>query len=107
MLPAHERLISDDALRPKFDQRLVVEYEFLPFDRAAEIHQRVQRADRARVHRFVEERVAHASLVLRAVHRRVGVAKHVFGRVVRPVDERDADARRREELVSADTDRWP
>ena len=79
MAPAHQRL-EPGAARPSasVDDRLVVQDELAPLDRAAQLV--LQRSSRHRVgvHRGVEDSWRAVPARLRAVHRRVGVAQHVF-----------------------------
>ena len=105
MLPAHQRFQTEDLAGIHFDQRLVVEDEFLVHQSPAQPVLHFERFERLVVHgRGVElERIAPG--VLRSIHGRVRIADQRLS--VGPIDRvhRDADAAGDHELAIVDGDR--
>ena len=100
--PTQQRLHRDDALSLQRHDRLIVQCKLAPLERAPELRLEGEPAHRHRVHGRVEDLEARPSLLLRAVHRRIGAAEQPLRRFVWPSRQRDADAGRREELDVAD-----
>src|SRR4051812_8310659 len=98
-IPADERLDADQALVGDVEDRLVVDAELLALDGAAQVALGAQPDERVLAHLLVEELVAPAAALLRAVHRGVGLAQHRLG-ALRPRRDRDPDARRHEDLAA-------
>ena len=80
------------------DQRLVVQAQLVALDAAAQRGLEREAVADVLAHRLVEELDALAA-VLGAVHRGVGVADEVLGRLEAVARERDADARLQEDLA--------
>src|SRR6185295_5593995 len=78
--------------------------ELLALDRLAQLVLDLEQADRAGVHRAVEDLVARAALGLRAVHRGVRVAQHVLGLLVAGLAHRDADRGGADDLLALELD---
>src|SRR5581483_11134659 len=72
--PAEKRLDTGDRLGSQVEGRLVDEEELLPLDRLPEIHLEPEMVLAVRVHARLEQDVAVAAGLLRAVERRIGVA---------------------------------
>ena len=101
-LPANQRLEADAHPGRERDDRLVVDLEGVGLDRVAQIAFEAEPIDRARVHVGVEQLVPRAASRLGVIHRRIGIAHHLFGIDVLHPAEGNADARRREHFASAD-----
>ena len=79
--------------------------ELLALDRPPEIGLEREAMDDARVHRLVEDDVTRLAEGLGPIHRRIRVAEHLHRAIVAGVADRDADTRRGEDLVAADSKR--
>ena len=91
-LPADERFEPDDGPGRELDDRLVVEAQLAALVDAAEEGSEVAPRRRLRPERGTEELGPAARRGLRGVHRDVGVAEEVVGRLAVGAAERDADA---------------
>jgi hypothetical protein len=87
------------------DDGLVVQAKFAPVESPSEIRLELQRLHDALVQLTVEHLVAPASVELRPVHGRVGVAHDVFRPPVAGGAERDADAGHGVHLLLAEGER--
>src|SRR5215218_7416045 len=105
MVPAHECFETREASRLERNDWLVVNTEFLVFDRLSQIAFELQSRNGARVHAVVEQFVTRFAVFLRAIHRDVRVAQNVFRTIVTTRAERDADARRGEGGVLIENER--
>ena len=104
-LPAQQCLGAGDAAAAKVELRLVPQRELVSLDGPAKLALEADPRERRDVHPLLEIHVAPAAALLRAVHRRVGIAQQLFGaRAVRGI-ERDADARVQELFLAADHER--
>ena len=108
MRPPHERFGADDGSRPQVEDRLVVQHELVALERAAQLRLELETLRDLVDHRVVEEAPARLSVLLRLVHRGVGVAEQhhrigVLGRVALHGD--DADAHREHRVVAVEHDR--
>ena len=92
MIPAGQRLDAVHGAAPERHDRLVVDDDLVLLDRASEIVLDSAALDQPRPHRRVEHLDAIASVGLRAIGRRVGVAQGGVGGVARAAHD-DADAR--------------
>ncbi len=100
--PAQQRFRTDDAAVAQVDLRLIEHDQLVALQRTAQLALQHQPLDRGRVHLRRIEGEAVAAVLLRVVHRRVGVADqvdHVL-RVLRT--ERDTDARGQEHFLLID-----
>src|SRR5205814_10147674 len=79
MLPAHERLESDKPAVLDAQYRLVVETKLAAFEAATHVVLDLQLTCRLKVHFIVEDLILRPAVAFCAVHRNVGVAKHIFG----------------------------
>jgi hypothetical protein len=97
--PAQQRLGADHAAVAHIDLGLVANHELVALDRAAQLALEHETFDRGRIHLRRIEREGIAAVLLGVVHRRVGIADQIDDvlRVART--ERDADARRQENLL--------
>ena len=86
------------------DDRLVVEDELPALDRAPQVRPELEAGDRGLAHGGHEPLVRAAAARLGRVHRGVGVAQQVGGRVA-VLGQRDADARPERHLDAADRER--
>ena len=103
MVPPHQRLVSLHRAGLDRHDGLVVQREFAAFDRDPQLVLGAMPIEGLGPERLVEHRVAAAPLILRCVHRDVGVAEQRAGRlVVEVAQEGDADAGRGPDLVIAD-----
>ena len=98
-LPAHERLDAVDRAAGHADDGLVVEHELLALHGAPQGGLGAHPLERAGPQRRVEHLVARATARLGAVHRRVGVAQQVDGRLRLRAGQRDADRGGDEDLL--------
>src|SRR5215218_1509315 len=105
MVPAHECFETREASRLERNDWLVVNTEFLVFDRLAQIAFELQSQNRARVHAVIEYFVTRLSILFRTIHRDVGVAQNVVGTIVATRAERDADTRCGESRVLIEHER--
>src|SRR6185369_6467161 len=96
MVPAHECFKSGESSGLQSNNRLVVNSEFLVFDRLSQIAFELQPRNRARVHSLVKQFVARLAIFLGAIHRDVCVAQNVVRPIVTARAECDADTRRSE-----------
>ena len=104
-VPAHERLDAEQPVLGDVEDRLVVDAELLALDGAAQVALGPQAREGVLAHLLVEELVAAAAALLGPVHRGVGLAEHRLG-ALGPARDRDADARRDEDLAAGpDRDR--
>src|SRR5215212_7307202 len=103
--PAHERLEAREPSGRERDDGLVVDLELAVLDGAAQVVLKPQARERVGVHLGVEQLVTRLALLLRAVHRRVGVAQDVLGVFVAVRAERDADRGGGVDLVAAEVER--
>ncbi len=93
VLPAHECLDADDPVTGlQVDDRLEVHAQLAVLDAVPQLGLELEPVERALAHVLAEAGVAAAAAVLRAVHRDVGVAQDLAGRLARG---RDDDARAR------------
>jgi hypothetical protein len=81
VLPAHQRLEAGDGAGVNVDDRLVVHLELASLQGPVQVVARAQLVHRALVGPFVEHLGAGPALVLRPVHRGVGVAQQALGAV--------------------------
>ena len=103
-LPAHERLEADDPSRGEVELRLVVEAQFLVVDGPPQRLLRVDALEGEALVDLVVDREPAATLVLRLVHRGVGVLEDPVGVVV--ADGRgDPDRRPDADLASVEDER--
>ena len=105
MAPAHQCLRRHRLGRAGIHDRLVVDLELLPLERPAQRVLQGQPLERGGVHRARVGLVAVPALLLRLVHRGVGV--HQERVEILPVErvDRDPDARVHEDLVPVHPDR--
>ena len=99
VLPAHQRLHSDDVLAVDRHLGLEEDAELLALDRLADRVLVVQARQRPLAGDLVEQHHTRAAGALGPVHRGVGVADQVVGILVRIGGDRDADARRGHRLA--------
>src|SRR5205085_9006328 len=81
-LPAYERLEVRGTPRRKGDDGLVVRDELVAIDRAPKRGLEVEPGGDECLHPFVEELDASPAPVLRSVHRGIGMADDLVGRIV-------------------------
>ena len=108
MVPAHERLHSGDRAVRQPDDRLEVEHELLVLDRAPQLGLVVQPIHGRGVHDRIEDPIAHVLVLLRLVHRDVGLLQELLGRRERAlgiVHHADPHARPDDNLAAVDPDR--
>ena len=98
VVPAHQRLEAADLAAGQLAHRLVGHGEAAFVDGAAQVAFKPQAVGHLGVQAGVEHRVARLARALGFVHRRVGVAQHVFGAGVAQGAEGDADAGTRHQL---------
>src|SRR6185369_11817213 len=96
MVPAHECFKSGESSGLQSNNRLVVNSEFLVFDRLSQIAFELQTRNRARVHALVKQFVTRLAIFFGAIHRDVCVAQNVVCPIVTTRAECDADTRRSE-----------
>ena len=82
MVPANQRFKAGELSGSQHHDRLVVNAELFPLERASQIVFHLEQIHRVRVHAFVKDFIARLALGLRAIHRRVGIAQHIFGMIV-------------------------
>ena len=105
VLPAHERLDGGDGAALQLDDRLVDDAQLALLDPAPQLVLGPQPREHALAEHVVEQLVAAAAALLRAVHGGVGVAQEV-GRVgVGGLGDRDPDAGGDEVLARREHDR--
>ena len=105
MGPAQKRLEPLDAARLHFDDGQVEKAELLAQERAAQVRLELHELGLALAHRGVEHHRARPALRLGAVHGGVGIPEQLLRLLVGRGAERDADAHRAEDLVTADLER--
>src|SRR5688572_4859444 len=98
MIPSHQSLESAKLQALKVDDRLVVELKLFSFDGIPEIGLKLQKRNRTGVHLVVEDNEVF-TVVLRVIHRYVGVAQYLLRFLVVQIAERDADAHARKHLL--------
>src|SRR5207244_10546833 len=91
VLPAGECFYPRDAAVPEPDDRLVVDYELLPFDGATQFFLELEAVDRGGVHLRVEQRRATPAPPLVLVHGDAGVAEKLVGGAAAGRGGRDPD----------------
>src|ERR1043165_7366802 len=96
MVPAHEGFEAGETSRRQSHNRLVVNSEFLVFDRLSQIAFELQPRNGARMHPAVKQFVTRLAILLRAIHRDVSVTQNVVGPIVTTRAERDTDTCRSE-----------
>ena len=94
--PAQQRFHAHHAPRTQVDDRLVVEAQLAGFDGAAKLAVELKAVGRLLEHEMVESLHPVLALLLRCVHRRVGIAQHHF----------DGGARRRFGQTDAGPDQY-
>ncbi len=104
MLPADERLDTDDRATGEVDDRLVLEEELLLLDGAPEVGLELEPLHRLELHPGLEQLAPVLAATLGEVHRDVGVADDLI-RLPTVVLDGDSDARRDECLPPADGER--
>ena len=72
--------------------------QLVALDRPAEIHLHPKAFHGGGMHRRIEQLEPSASMLFRAVHRQIGAAKQMLGRVLDASRQGDADAGRGEHL---------
>ena len=109
VMPADERLHAGHAAVVQPHDRLEVQLELAPFDRALQLRTQLEPFEDALVHRLLEDAIAARSVALADVHRGVGVADQLVGiagrLIVVGAAEGDADARANRHVLAADRDR--
>ncbi len=105
MSPADQRLERDDAIRLKVDDRLVVQHELVPGQRAAQVHLQVEERHGRRVGAAVVDGVVSLPPGLRLVHRQVGVVEKLFRLRLGRGAQRDADAAGDEDVTPVHDER--
>ena len=107
--PSDQGLHAGDPSRLELDHRLVMEDELLVLERALEVGLQFKAAQRGVVHRGLEDLVATLALLLRHVHRDVGVAherlRDLFAAVTGFLRDGDPDARADENLLALQRER--
>ena len=105
MLPAHQRLLGDQAAGVEVDDRLEVQRELLALDREPQLLLQTMALE----HRGAHARVEHLELALARglglVHGHVGVADELLGRKLAAVAGGDADADVDRNALRPDADR--
>ena len=106
--PPQERFGADDGAGLEVEDRLVVHDELVALERAAKLRLELEALRDLVDHRVVEEVPAGLPVLLRLVHRGVGVAEQhhrigVLGRV--GLHRHDADAHRQHRVVAVEHDR--
>ena len=101
MVPAHERLHTPNATGRQIDDRLELEHQLLALDRVAQRLFDVEPLDDLGAHTGVEDLHTITAARLGFVHRRVGIAQQLLGRLATR-SKRDADAHGHEDLLVAD-----
>ena len=104
MVPAQQRLEAGDATGGQLDDRLVVQHELVAGERAPQVCLELASLKCLLVHARLEDDVRALATLLGLVHRDVGVAHQLVGRV----DERahrDTDARLGERLAVGELER--
>ena len=101
MSPAQERLDADDLARRQVHDRLVEHDELVALEGPLEVALEREPGERGRVHARLEDLDAVLAVALGHVHRDVGVAQQLVGRLVARRQHRDPDAGVDEELLAA------
>src|ERR1041384_2128544 len=96
MVPTYESFEAGETSCRQSNNRLVVNGEFLVFDRLSQVAFELQTRNRARMHALVKQFIALLAILLRAIHCNVCVAQNVVGPIVTARAECDADTRRSE-----------
>src|SRR5690349_9257203 len=96
MVPAHECFEAGKTSGRQSNNRLIVDGEFLVFDRLSQIAFELQARNRARVHSLVKQFITRLAIFLGAIHRDVCVTQNVVRPIVTTRAECDADTRRSE-----------
>ena len=91
MVPPHECLGTDHLLRGQFHDRLVDQHQFIAFDRLAQVGLQFDAIQHRGMHATLVQHGARLAACLGVVHRHVGVAQHLVGRLLWQC-ARDADA---------------
>lgn len=92
--PPHERLEPGDSFVRERHDRLVNDTEFFALDCHAQVARERQPTCSLQMHVLIEECVTRTTEGLRVIHRRVGIAQHVFDALVTRLHEGDPDRRR-------------
>ena len=104
VIPTQEGFGAHDLARVERHLGLELHDELVVVERAPQIAFDLQPFHHVRRRARVEELPAPAALLLREIHRQVGLLQEV-GRAVLAARERDADARRHEQIVTIDHER--
>src|SRR5487761_1560470 len=104
MLPAHERLETHDRTGDQVEDRLVVDAQLLGQHRSSHVVLELETLHDRDMHLVPELLDAVLTLLLRQVHREVGVAQELIAGVTRQT-ESDADTHRRGDFLSRHVDR--
>src|SRR5690606_34581328 len=99
VVPPEERLRADESARRELDARLITQLEPILFERKTKTVLDLQALDRSGVHLLGVVRIRRLPLLLRVVHRRIGVADQLVARLTVVGIRRDADARRDDEVA--------
>ena len=91
VVPANQRLETDQPAGIERHDGLIVEGKLRPLDCPAEIGFQVKQGEDIGMHRLVEDLETGLTRGLGAVHRRVGIAEQVVGTDIVRVAEGDAD----------------
>ena len=102
MLPAQQRLESNDSAGFQRDDRLVIVPEFLPLDGIAQIGFDLQAASNGGAHLGIEDLEARFTAGLRTIHGGIGVAQKLLRVLVAQSAHGNSDADGREDFSLVD-----